>query len=381
MLFALRTAVLMCAVALGMSPAAYGQEELEAILEKWRERNAKIRKVQYDLEGKVAAAKDTMTGYLAMEGMKATGPVPPQDMVVDAPGRVLLDLDRSCARVDRRILSLNFSNGRCEPSQSSDLFDGTTHQDYYPRALNMAIGADYPEAAADIFVRQPSSLAGFFGNSELPIVMAHGLVMHRHAKRSPAAMGAPDLPPDLTIQPTDAMLNGLPHIVLRNSWVFQNAECYYDFWVDPAKDCAISRLHYVHKGGLKHAWDIDYQQVEGNWLPAKWKEVEFARNQQTINWGSVAVTHCTLRPKFEADAFHVIPRPGMIVQDDNKNTSHVVVTPRAGAAEIPVTQQWVRSRETQRWWIRAMIASVAVIAGVVGLLVFRLCTKAAARTE
>src|SRR5688572_28550184 len=122
MLFALRTAVLMCVVALGVTTAAHGQEELEAILEKWRERNAKIRNVQYDLAGKVAAAKDTMTGYLASEGKKATGPVPPQDMVVDAPGRVLLHLNRSCARIDRRILSLNFESGACDPSQSSDLF-------------------------------------------------------------------------------------------------------------------------------------------------------------------------------------------------------------------------------------------------------------------
>src|SRR6186713_1286403 len=99
MRFALRSlALLMAIAALDASPAAYGQDELENILEKWRERNAKIRKVQYDLEGKVAAAKDTMTGYLAMEGKKATGPVPPQDIVVDAPGRVILDLDRSCAR-------------------------------------------------------------------------------------------------------------------------------------------------------------------------------------------------------------------------------------------------------------------------------------------
>lgn len=364
------------------SAVVSGQEaNLEHILQKWRERNAKIRKIEYVLDGKVAAAKDSLTGYLALQGKTATGSIPPEDMTVDAPGRVLLDFDRSCARIERRMLNLNFEQGTCEPFQTCRLFDGTTVQSLHPRAVNAEIGAQLSEYSAELFVENVTALQDFFQHSETPLLLAHGLVLHRKSKRSPVEINTGDLPTELNIHATDAQLNGQPHIILRSTWMQKEKESYYEYWVDPAKDCAISRLNYFSQGFLKLSFDIHYQQVEGNWLPANWKEVEFARNQQTINWRTVTVTRCTLKPAFEADAFHVTPRSGTIVQDNTRSQDRVVLTPRTGEAEVIINPQWVRSRETQRWWVRGMIATAAVVALIAGALFFRFFARTTARIE
>jgi hypothetical protein len=158
-------------------------------------------------------------------------------------------------------------------------------------------------------------------------------------------------------------INGCPQVVLRT--IPLSSDWWYEIWVDPVKDSAITRhVTYVSDQELCRS-EIDYQMTSDGWLPKHWEFWAYEHPRGSLShWHSMTVHNCEINTLMSDEDFYIEPPPGMVVFD--VATMRHYVQPRSGERARSVAEVRLErsSAATRFYWVVSGTASIVVIFAV-----------------
>jgi hypothetical protein len=163
------------------------------------------------------------------------------------------------------------------------------------------------------------------------------------------------------------VLNGIDCIVLR--YGEQGALRKRELWVDPSRNSVIVRADdYMDKQRFGSI-EIEYAQVNGNWVPAKWRWSDLnPQDGEPFRVATMKQVVFELNPSLAESDFDLKPSPGMIVSDERKVK---VYTVGDRGEELPVNPLGAQRTETSPGRIAALYVTIGVIVVCLILIVVK----------
>jgi hypothetical protein len=358
-----RTAVLVLVAAPGWAAsgpgpgADDGTSAVASILADWNARRRVANVVGFHTSGEVRYPRGGLTAPKDPDAHpKIKANFPESDQAFTAKLDLIVDNARRRFRKDETGGLLNFGNATLTARTETLAYDGSHSYYLFPKGQPAAFRTNY--TAGDQVVKQDGLVKVFFTIESCPLLFALGYVGPTNPLTNFDTAG-PLADPAPWRGGGRGTIADHECVILRS---FQSPDRFEEFWVDPACRSAVRKWKLVQKDRLLAEHEIDYQQVNGHWLPAGWRfEHRETSGPAPVRMAvRMTVNRIDLDPPVADDVFTLKLAPDTLV-----------LLPAPGAEMVVDAEgnlrPYIPPRLTRRSW---MWLSAAVLLGLAGVSVW-----------
>ena len=193
---------------------------------------------------------------------------------------------------------------------------------------------------------------------DYPFLLALGIVPFADRNIRPDDLPTPpaQLPYSVVSDPSGK--SSPDTLVLRTSALSPSGDRYDEVWVDPSRDCVITKYVIYAGAQVRQSIELTYEEKDGLWLLSGWNHA-FVRNGEIRRWYKLTVKHLDINPILADELFAFAEQPGDVVSDERTSAAYIV---GSGGEKTPLSVAMAR-RESQStglgrhaWWLVPAIA-------------------------
>jgi hypothetical protein len=312
---------------------------VKQVLDGWAKRRTAMKTVRYRVEGTMIHAK----GSLTSQDVDTISPLvqaffPKEDVSFKKSMEYAFDFVQRRSRSVTRDFVLDLETAKFAPRYVVWTCDGNKTAKYAPNLENTseAYTPHHNQNELTLYDKSPQLM---FATGSLPILLPHGFfVLYKGTidelelfKRqySPQSFGfhARGAEPEADF------------LILRSIPEAGASGVCHEITVDAKKDCAVVVWKRISRNVVTSQSDIQYQSIQGHWLPASWRFDRFVneRGLAKFQYGErMSVTSIEVDPELTKDDFLPNPRPGALTQQAGSKDKFKIG--EDGRSLVPIAQ-------------------------------------------
>jgi len=340
---------------------------VKQVVEAWNQRFNAFQAIRFKAEGKTLFAKGSMT-----DDSPGSEPIfregfPVQDEVKPVYVDLLFDLKSKRIRKDSQFEVVNVKKGGFFPQRWYFVYDNNKL-----KRLQIQEGLpSYSDSPLDKFDRlmlcKSPSDPYFLMRTSYPFLFALGrIVFYDQIVDANSIFTQALLPAKFTYY-QQGKIGSRECTILRSIPEHGKSARFDEFWVDLARQGAILRWQAYNKGKAYINLNIDYQQIQGYWLPASWKLDHYSSQpgvHQLFFSETSKMTEIMIDPVLKKEDFEIQLKHGMLVTDPEKsnpksnNLLASVGTYQVGSDDATLVLVG-ESTYVQPWWNYLLLLIIA----------------------